>query len=148
MAPKTDYFSSSDSTVCTHKPCKEKKRRQSGTQGGPHDLEGECTAGRTETWLKIRGPHDSTAIHNPTCLQPILPPTPRLSWVHWPSLNTQNHPGLRKNILPHPCTWVMWRKEPLKGQGPSHPWINRKSGTGPSLRRVQEWLPLSWFFSN
>lgn len=88
----------------------EKERRQSGTQRGIRNSEGECTAGRTETWLKTRGPHDSTAIHKHTCLQPVLPPTPRLSWwVHWPFLTTQNCAGLRRTILPHPCLWQVHR---------------------------------------
>lgn len=38
--------------------------------------------------------------------QTVLPPTPRLELVgilDFPK--TQNQPGLKKDVLPHPCRW-------------------------------------------
>lgn len=129
-------------SISTNHAKRRKGKEAKWNSEGLRNSEGECTAGRTETWLKTRGPHDSTAIHKHTCLQPVLPPTPRLSWwVHWPFLTTQNCAGLRRTSCLIPVfgkdTGVVWRKESLKVRGPSHPLINTKGGTGPSLVRVQ-----------
>lgn len=100
----------------------------------------------------MRRPRGGTVVHEHALSADCPASSPRLGQQGYQaSLNTQERPGLRKDLLPHPCLWqymgVVWRKGCLRSSG-----ILTSNATCSFINRTEQedkkWLPLSLVFSS